>query len=402
MSQHRLLTASVFAGQIFWFSLMFTFLKVVSQTCVPMLDGMVQSPSCPAGEVKFERSVLNAFMMVGSMSLALVYYFGFVHGKEGVNPIRRKSMIFILLPSLLDTITCGLLMAGAMLIPMSLTLTLKGIRILFSSILVIIIFKRTQRGYNWAGVAIAMTGVALAALSAVLNNSAAPSKNSQSSGMTLLGIGLVLMSEFFRSLMVVTQEYLIKVVKTDPTFMIGLQGVYGGAMVIFLMIMAWLVVPGKDMDNSFENLSVTLQLASRSNLIIALLAVIPITSALGFVCSAMVTKFLSSVHNAMASVLMTALVWLIEIFIHYAIDDHYGNSWGPYSALQLVGFSFVVLALLVYDGTFVKIPCLFEYPTESRLEIEASKEVKELESIDDMTLIDESVQVSSDSEYVKA
>jgi hypothetical protein len=99
---------------------------------------------------------------------------------------------------------------------------------------------------------------------------------------------------------------------------------------------------------------------------------------------------------------MTALVWLIEIFIHYAIDDHYGNSWGPYSALQLVGFGFVVLALLVYDGTFVKIPCLFEYPTESRLEIEASKEVKELESIDDMTLIDESVQVSSDSEYLKA
>jgi hypothetical protein len=90
----------------------------------------------------------------------------------------------------------------------------------------------------------------------------------------------------------------------------------------------------------------------------------------------MVTKLLSSVHNAMASVLMTALVWLIEIFIHYCIDSHYGNKWGPYSALQLVGFSFVVLALLIYDGTFLRFPKLFDYPTDSRLVIETKEELE--------------------------
>jgi hypothetical protein len=393
MINQRLLTASVFSGQILWFSLMFTMLKLVSQTCVPAMEGMegAGKGGCPAGEVKFARPVLNAFMMIASMSLALVYFYGFVNGKEGVHAPSRKSFIYILLPSALDTVTCALLMAGSMYIPMSLTLTLKGIRVLFSSILVILIFGRKQRGYNWAGVGIAMTGVGLAALSAVLNNSADPTVHSSATGMTIVGICLVLASEFFRALMVVTQEYLIKVVKTDPSFMIGLQGIYGGILVILLMIVAWLVIPGKDVDNSFENMKVTFQLAGESPVIIALLSVLPIVTVLGFVCSAMVTKLLSSVHNAMASVLMTALVWLIEIFIHYCIDSHYGNKWGPYSALQLVGFSFVVLALLIYDGTFLRFPKLFDYPTDSRLVIETKEEVVELESKDD--LVNESTQV---------
>lgn len=375
--QQRILTGLVFGGQIVWFSLMFTLLKVISQTCVPALEGMTASKKCGAdNEVKFERPVLNALMMVGSMSLALIYFFGFLNGKKGVEPVSKRSLIFVLLPACLDTVTCALLMAGSMFIPISLTLTLKGIRILFSSVLVILIFKRKQKNYNWAGVGIAMLGVGLAALSAVLNNNASSnaSASSNSTSMTIVGIGLVLASECFRSLMVVTQEYLIKIVKCDPSFMIGIQGVYGGILVVALMVVAWLAIPGSDMDDSFENLQTTFKLAAESPLITAILCVLPLFVVLGFVCSAMVTKYLSSVHNAMASVMMTALVWLIELFIHYVIDKHYGNPWGPFSVLQLVGFGFVILALLVYDGTFVKLTWFFEYPTTS---------VSQLKVIDD-------------------
>ena len=395
MASSRLVTGLVFAGQIFWFTLMFTMFKFLAQTCVPALPGMEPNPKCPvSGDVKFERPVLNALMMVGSMSLALIYFFGWLNGKPDVHPVTRKSLMYILLPSCLDAICCALLMAGSMLIPMSLVLTLKGIRVLFSSILVIIVFKRKQRGYNWAGVAIAMLGVGLAALSAVLNHNAAPAAKSEPALTTVLGIGLVLLSELFRAIMVVTQEYLIKVVKCDPSFMIGLQGVYGGILVFVLMVVAWLAVPGKDLGGSFENLPATFQLASESVAIIVVLCILPIPVVLGFVCSALVTKRLSSVHNAMATVLMTATVWLLEIFMHYVVDKHRGNAWGPYSVIQLVGFGFVVVALLVYDGTYIRLPRFFDYPTESRLELEARVEVKALESTDDLDHSDEATQTS--------
>ena len=371
------ITAGVFIGQIVFFSLMFTILKVVSQTCVHILPDMTPSASCPDGEVKFERPAFNALMMVGSMSLALVFYFVFRHGKEGIPLIRRKLYALILVPSALDVVTCVLLMAGSMYIPMSLVLILKGIRICFSSVLVIIIFKRKQRGHNWGGVGIAMLGVGLAALSAILN-----SQGEKSASNPVVGIILVLASEFFRSLMVVTQEYLMKVNRCDPTFMIGLQGVYGGAMIVGMMVLAWLVIPGSDKGNSFENLPNTFELAGESSLIIGLLFALPIVSVIGFISSALVTKRLSSVHNAMASVMMTALVWLIELVIHYGIDNRYGKKWGQYSPLQLVGFAFVVLGLLVYDGSVVKIKSVFEYPTESKLDIEIRKEIQALASVE--------------------
>ncbi len=78
-------------------------------------------------------------------------------------------------------------------------------------------------------------------------------------------------------------------------------------------------------------------------------------------CSVEVTHLLSAVHNAIAAVLMTAVIWLLELFIHYVVDTHYGYAWGRYSAIQLVGFGFVVFAMLVYDGSILRIPALFKY-----------------------------------------
>jgi hypothetical protein len=380
---------------------MFTAFKFLSQTCVTALPGMEPNPKkCPAGEVDFSRPVLSAFMMVSSMSLALIYYFGFLKGKPGVHPVTKKQLIYTVLPSFLDLICASTLMAGSMKIPMSLVLTLKGVRVLFSAILVILVFKRKQRMYNWAGVGIALTGVGLAVLSAILNNNVDPTAAAtKSTGATIMGIGLILGSEFFRSLMVVSQEYLIKVVGCDPSFMIGLQGIYGGILMVGFLVVSWLWIPGNDLDGSFENLKATFLLAGESTPIIIVLCILPIFVVLGFISSALVTKHLSSVHNAMATVLMTAFVWLIEILIHYAIDRHRGNAWGPYSYLQLIGFAFVVVALLVYDGQYIKLPG-FEYTTESKLDVEARVEIQNLKSEGDIGSVD-CATVASNEPVVK-
>ena len=77
----------------------------------------------------------------------------------------------------------------------------------------------------------------------------------------------------------------------------------------------------------------------------------------------------------MASVLMTALVWLIELVTHHAINPSFGNAWGPYSGLQLLGFGLVVVALLVYDGSIIRIPRLFTYPPADVVEVKSCEEV---------------------------
>jgi len=197
-------------------------------------------------------------------------------------------------------------------------------------------------------------GVFLAAISAVLN--------SPHMGLScLIGIGLIILSEFVKSLMVISEEYLMKKIHCDPFFMLGLQGVYSSIILGFGLVLSWFVIPGNDMGKSWESLSNTVQLASESTTIIVILSIIPIFIAGHFMCSVEVTHLLSAVHNAIAAVLMTAVIWLLELFIHYVIDSHYGYAWGRYSAIQLVGFGFVVVAMLVYDGSILRLPALFKY-----------------------------------------
>jgi len=358
-----------FAGKLLFGCVLFTLLKIQSSTCVPAVDPEAASnPSCPEGYVKFERTVFSAFIMVGSMSLSLVFYYLFRHNKPGTPPISRKMFVYIILPALLDATGVSILMLGAQKVPMSLTMTLKGVRIVFSTFLVILIFRRKQTSYNWFGVGVAMVGVFLAAMSAVLNS---PHMGSS----CLIGIGLIILSEFVKSLMVISEEYLMKKIHCDPFFMLGLQGVYSSIILGFGLILSWFVIPGNDMGKSWESLSNTVQLASESTTIIVILSIIPIFIAGHFMCSVEVTHLLSAVHNAIAAVLMTAVIWLLELFIHYVVDSHYGYAWGRYSAIQLVGFGFVVFAMLVYDGSILRLPALFKYE-ENNVESEVDQDPK--------------------------
>lgn len=379
MVSQKVVTTSVFVGQIICFAFMFSFFKFIAQTCVDVLPGQVPEPEyCPPGQRKFSRPMLNAFMMVASMSLGFFYYIPFRHGKPGIPAVSRKALLYILLPSLLDCCCSLLLLAGSISMPMSLALVLKGTRIFFSCLLAILIFKRKIRPYQWTGVALALIGSGLAGLSAILNSSSS-GKNAASTSAIAVGISLVVAGEFARSLMVTIQEMQMKKGLCDPVFLMSLQGVYGGFFIFIAMVLAWKVLPGNDVDGSFESLSITFQMASESTAIIAMLCAVPFFSVVGFICSAFVSKLLSAVHNAMASVMMTAIVWIFEIIVHYAIDDHLGSQWGQYSAIQLVGFGFVVVAMLVY-GPVVKFPKIFDYPTESSAQIEAKTELNDLAS----------------------
>jgi hypothetical protein len=41
----------------------------------------------------------------------------------------------------------------------------------------------------------------------------------------------------------------------------------------------------------------------------------------------------------------------------------YGQPWGPYTYLKLIGFVCVIVATLIYDED-IKLPCLFNYPAK--------------------------------------
>merc|ERR1719396_170747 len=64
---------------------------------------------------------------------------------------------------------------------------------------------------------------------------------------------------------------------------------------------------------------------------------------------------LSGVTRCLVDCMRTAVVWGLQLFLHYAISPKYGNAWTRYSILQFVGFLLLVLGTFVYNG-LVQLP----------------------------------------------
>jgi hypothetical protein len=64
---------------------------------------------------------------------------------------------------------------------------------------------------------------------------------------------------------------------------------------------------------------------------------------------------LTAVHRTLVDASRTILVWVVDLFVYYVIDENYGEAWQKYSWIQFVGFFLLICGTLVYNSV-IKIP----------------------------------------------
>ena len=76
----------------------------------------------------------------------------------------------------------------------------------------------------------------------------------------------------------------------------------------------------------------------------------------------LVTYALSAVHRTMLEASRTAVIWIIDLAIHYWIapSSSFGEIWTNWSWLQLFGFAVLILGQSVYSE-MIRVPG-FYYP----------------------------------------
>ena len=55
-------------------------------------------------------------------------------------------------------------------------------------------------------------------------------------------------------------------------------------------------------------------------------------------------------------------IWIVSVFLYYAVDETIGEKAGYFTILEVVGFIFLVIGFLLYTKV-IKINKLFTYPT---------------------------------------
>lgn len=277
------------------------------------------------------------------------------HNKPGTTPVNKYTFYNMIIPSILEFIGQSMFMIGITFIPMSLSLTLKGARVVFSALLLVTFLKRKLFPFHWFAVVATIAGLGVASVPALMK----PAAESKGLTDTLTGIALVLCGEFIRSMRTVIEEKLMKKLRYDPLLVVGLQGVYGVCLTIPTLFVVSVIPKG---TGKWEDLSLTLTQFVGAPLIIGLACSFLVTVPGLFISGAYVTKLMSAVHNALTTILTNGIVWILTIIVHY-VDNSRGAKLEWLSLVQLLGFIIVLLASLVYDS-ILRIPSLFTYPLD--------------------------------------
>jgi hypothetical protein len=86
----------------------------------------------------------------------------------------------------------------------------------------------------------------------------------------------------------------------------------------------------------------------------------------------LVTYALSAVHRTMLEASRTAVIWMVDLVIHYWIcpSSSFGEVWTSWSWLQLLGFAFLILGQSVYSE-LIKLPNFYYPPRPIVAQIES-------------------------------
>lgn len=247
---------------------------------------------------------------------------------------------------------------------------LKSATIIFSAIFSVIFLGKRLYPFNWLGVALASAGIVIVGFASILGASYEAAKGdgpiadaSVDAKMVLFGIALCLCGQVAAATQNVTEEWLLKDVDLPATQIIGFEGVWGVLIMLVVAFPVLYFLPGGDDGHQEDGVDALIMIFNNNELFIASL-VCSCAFLVSTLAGIAVTGALSSVHRVMLGAFRAAAVWVYGLCVHYFYDSQsrFGESWRPYSYLEVIGFAFVILGQAIY-GKMLIVPCL-SYPSE--------------------------------------
>jgi len=263
-----------------------------------------------------------------------------------------------IIPGVLEWIAMYLSMSANSYLPATIMVFMKATRVLWSALLTKYLLHRKLYGYHWLGVALTFVGLG----PIILVQSMEVSNTNVSTATQVIAFACVFACEFFRAIRVILEERLLKEKEYSPEFVQYVEGYIG----VILSILALVVLQFSGREDTMDSLE---KLGSNGY---ALLFFTTHTIVHGLVnySSNVVTKVLSSVHNAIISEMRIMIVWGPEFVIGwlYTAYNLHGILYKgkKFCALKLVdipGFIIIAASAFIYSGK-LKVPMRSLYPEE--------------------------------------
>jgi hypothetical protein len=255
-----------------------------------------------------------------------------------VPSIPTWMYFFLAIPALFDTLATLLCMMGLRYIDVSIYQMLRGSGIIFVALMKQHVLKDHLYNFQWAGVVGNVVSVVFVGATAILSSEHTDTKTT-TGGEALLGVLLIMAGAFVQALQFVFEEKVMTMeIPAPPLLMIGMEGVWGTLLCIFVLYPMASYIPGND-HGSYENFTNTWHMVQNSSTI-QIWFVVYFFVIFGYnLFAAMVTFLLNSVWHAILDNFRPITVWSTDLFIFYVISQSgdLGEPWTHWSFLQLTG-----------------------------------------------------------------
>lgn len=284
-----------------------------------------------------------------------------------------RSVLLIGIPASFDLVAMGLSLVGIILIPASIWQMLRGAEIIFAALLTRTVLGTQLARFHWFGVFLAMVGIAFVSVATIAAPApAVPAEGgdggeaagTQDNSMVILGIALTLGSQVITAAQIITEEKLLTDLNMDALLIVGVEGIWGFALMTLVVYPILVLMPGPDHGHGEDVVDTWYQL--KNSWLVQLIAVADVVSCLTYnIVGMKVTESMSGVMRTMLEATRTLMVWVFNLGWHYLINPRspFGESWTNWSYLELVGFFFLFLGQVTYSA-MLKWPGI-EYPIEA-------------------------------------
>ncbi|KAG9390910.1 Solute carrier family 25 member F6-like [Carpediemonas membranifera] len=305
---------------------------------------------------------------------------------------EARGYIYIAVPATFDLLATTLMTFGLIFIDVSVMQMLRGSMVIFSALLSVTVLRKHLRLYQWTGVATVALACAMVGVSCIMG--ARGSSNSRPAAQQALGCLCVVGSQFIQASQIVAEEILLHGVKAAPLQVVGMEGVWGSLITMFVVYPIAMLVPGSDpafplpykpMENVFDDFAMMF-----NNKLIFTFSCIYFLCILVLNYSGMlVTSALTAVHRTIFEAVRTLAIWITDLFIYYLVISGgrhtvYGERFDlTWSFLQAAGFATLVFGMAIYND-LIRLPgIVFKYGDEV-----PAPEAKDVEMAESETLSD--------------
>jgi drug/metabolite transporter (DMT)-like permease len=278
----------------------------------------------------------------------------------------------IAIPAILDLLATALCFVGILYNSASVFQMLRGSMIIFSAFLSVLVLRKKLHGYHWTGVGICCLAIVVVGYSNMMAASGSSSESTVPQSKVVFGMSLIILGQVIQASQVVLEEKLLRGYTIEPFQIVGMEGVWGSLAMLFIFFPALYMIPGSDAGGCQENLYDTMLMMS-NNKSLQYLVLLYVFSVFTYNMSGiMVTYALSAVHRTMLEASRTAVIWIVDLVIHYWIcpTSSFGETWTSWSWLQLVGFGLLILGQSIYSE-LIMLPGFYYPPRPIVAQIES-------------------------------